>query len=233
MKKLFAARPPLKRISVLVFACLISAASWNTTLLAFEGCDGANINGCKGNGAQSKSSTDDANDASSRIIDQSTGALIQIIEDSEDERQAQQNEARRLEEERQLIESQEKQKQMNKAMQDDSLNPWANAPKFRRGASQNPQPTPAPPPGTKVSASKGTISAKDPGQDYTGKSCEYFTRPSDEAHLNYHSDGTVLSYGNRVYKCVDRRWVFLTTKDKYWASVKRLDASWLEGGTEE
>lgn len=48
---------------------------------------------------------------------------------------------------------------------------------------------------------------KDPGLDYTGLSCEYFTRPplaSSTALI--HPEGSWVAYGERMYQCLNQRW---------------------------
>lgn len=50
---------------------------------------------------------------------------------------------------------------------------------------------------------------KDPGVDYSGQACQYFTRPAleDEVRLNYHEKGSCVSYGQSSYECGDDgRW---------------------------
>lgn len=50
---------------------------------------------------------------------------------------------------------------------------------------------------------------KDPGVDYSGQSCSYFTRPAveDEVRLNYYAKGSCVSYGQSSYECGDDgRW---------------------------
>lgn len=50
---------------------------------------------------------------------------------------------------------------------------------------------------------------KDPGIDYSGQSCSYFTRPAveDEVRLNYYAKGSCVSYGQSSYECGDDgRW---------------------------
>ena len=68
------------------------------------------------------------------------------------------------------------------------------------GPDDNPnrQPRPLPPP------------PKDPGIDYSGQSCSFFTRPpvEDEVRLNYHAKGSCVVYGNAAYECQDDgRWL--------------------------
>lgn len=51
---------------------------------------------------------------------------------------------------------------------------------------------------------------KDPGIDYTGQSCSYFTRPpmEDEGRMNYYAKGSCVSYGQSSYECgSDGRWL--------------------------
>jgi hypothetical protein len=51
---------------------------------------------------------------------------------------------------------------------------------------------------------------KDPGVDYSGQACSYFTRPAVEveARLNYHAKGSCVTYGNSAYECGDDgRWL--------------------------
>lgn len=51
---------------------------------------------------------------------------------------------------------------------------------------------------------------KDPGIDYSGQSCAYFTRPAVEVEvrLNYYAKGSCVSYGNSAYECGDDgRWL--------------------------
>ncbi len=83
---------------------------------------------------------------------------------------------------------------------DPALNPWGNPSnrnKPRNGQADAP-----------ASAAPPKAAAKDPGLDYAGQACEYFTRPSDDAHLNYYSEGATVVYGGRVYQCRDGRWAF-------------------------
>jgi len=84
---------------------------------------------------------------------------------------------------------------------DPALNPWGNNPASR----DKPRNAPAGAPDPSVSS---TAAAKDPGLDYAGQACEYFTRPSDAAHLNYYSEGSTVVYGGRVYQCRDGRWAY-------------------------
>ncbi|CAB3838222.1 hypothetical protein LMG26858_01058 [Achromobacter anxifer] len=84
---------------------------------------------------------------------------------------------------------------------DPALNPWGNGSASR----DKPRNAPADAPDPSAAAKAG---AKDPGLDYAGQACEYFTRPSDAAHLNYYSEGSTVAYGGRVYQCKDGRWAF-------------------------
>jgi len=64
-----------------------------------------------------------------------------------------------------------------------------------------PDKPPSPPPFT----------PKDPGTDFTGQSCAYFTRPAveaDGARLNYYAKGSCVVYGDTAYECDDNgRWL--------------------------
>lgn len=194
-----------------------------------RGCDGAVA--CGSSGGSAGGSSSGSNDAATQqMIEQGGSLLIQILEDSDRERQMQQDEEQRQLQQQIMEREQEQQRQLNKASQDPTLNPWEDRPKFQRGKSATSSPSGDSP---KVSANTSHPKPKDPGLNYEGMGCEYFTRPSDEAHLNYHSDGAVMSYGNNVYKCEKRRWKFLSTRDKYWKPIERLDASWFEGGSAE
>lgn len=180
--------------------------------------------------SEQRSSVRNEGDTSSQIIQQSGEALIELFEKNDSRRQTQQDEEQRQLQQEKMLRQQQERYKFGKAQQDQSLNPWSEGPKFVRGAAAQ---SPAATPTSKVGSNISNTKPKDPNQNYAGKSCEYFTRPSDEAHLNYHSDGTVLSYGNNVYKCESRHWRLLTTRDKYWAPTERLDASWFEGGSAE
>jgi len=60
--------------------------------------------------------------------------------------------------------------------------------------------------------------AKDPSQNYAGESCSYFTQPlvrQDGAGLNRYADGSMVCYGERMYQCVDGRWVDRHRCDNY------------------
>lgn len=218
----------------MLFPLVVLSIGWSPTASAAPGCDGAVQ--CRSNtgGGYSGSGSSSNDAATSQAIQQGGEMLIQMLEDSDNERRAQQEEEQRQLQQEIMLREQEKQYQLNKARQDPSLNPWSDGPTFQRRANTPPA-TPDPAPRVVSSPSKPPPppKPKDPDQNYAGKSCEYFTRPSDEAHLNYHADGTVLSYGKYVYKCENRRWKYLTTRDKYWASTERLDASWFEGGSAE
>lgn len=105
---------------------------------------------------------------------------------------------------------------------DPALNPWGSGSASR----DKPRNAPADAPNPPASAKAG---AKDPGLDYAGQACEYFTRPSDAAHLNYYSEGSTVVYGGRVYQCKDGRWAYrypdtvLSARDR-----SRLSATQLE-----
>ncbi|QKH38272.1 hypothetical protein FOC84_26385 [Achromobacter pestifer] len=83
---------------------------------------------------------------------------------------------------------------------DPALNPWNNS-----AMRDKPRNVPADAPNPSASANAGP---KDPGADYAGQACEYFTRPSDAAHLNYYGEGSTVVYGRRVYQCRDGRWMY-------------------------
>ena len=105
---------------------------------------------------------------------------------------------------------------------DPALNPWGN----NAASRDKPRNGPAGAPGPSASSNPA---AKDPGLDYAGQACEYFTRASDAAHLNYYSEGSTVVYGGRVYQCKDGRWAYrypdtvLSARDR-----SRLSATQLE-----
>ena len=78
-------------------------------------------------------------------------------------------------------------------------------------------------------ATKPAFVAKDPDEDYTGKSCSYFTRPPVEANggrLNYYANGSRVAYGRQVYLCEGGTWSNLgPTKHFPPADVARLQAA--------
>lgn len=48
---------------------------------------------------------------------------------------------------------------------------------------------------------------KDPSLDYSGFSCEYFTRqPQAQSAAPFHAEGSWVAYGERMYQCVNQRW---------------------------
>jgi len=48
---------------------------------------------------------------------------------------------------------------------------------------------------------------KDPKLDYSGFSCEFFTRPPQaKGTTSSHADGAWIAYGERMYQCVNGRW---------------------------
>lgn len=48
---------------------------------------------------------------------------------------------------------------------------------------------------------------KDPSLDYSGFSCEYFTRqPQAQSATPFHAEGSWVAYGERMYQCVNQRW---------------------------
>ncbi|MEX5350997.1 hypothetical protein WCE02_06495 [Pseudomonas juntendi] len=193
-----------------------------------RGCDGAVRCGSSGASSGGFSSGNDI--ATQPMIEQGGELLIQILEDRDRERQMRQDEEQRQLQQEIMLREQEKQMRLDKARDDTTLNPWESGPKFERSKSATSSPSGDSP---KVGTNASLAKPKDPSLNYEGRGCEYFTRPSDEAHLNYHSDGAVMSYGNNVYKCENGRWKFLSTRDKYWKSTKHLDASWFEGGSAE
>lgn len=53
---------------------------------------------------------------------------------------------------------------------------------------------------------------KDPSVNYNGKSCSYFTKNNDEAHINSYADGVFRLYGDRYYMCENGRWKYLRNR---------------------
>ncbi len=174
-----------------------------------------------------------------QIIQQTGEIVTEIIESNErdrieNERRLEEqlrieNEKRIADERQQAIEKERAQRdkadRLNKyqnALGDSANNPWnGDSPSFKKGGNSPQSEDPASNPPQKAKP-------KDPQLDYAGKPCEYFTRPSDEAHLNYHRDGATVAYGNNIYVCDEGRWRFRTTVDKYWAPVRNIEASRLE-----
>lgn len=235
--------------TALLSILLLSSSTYSHYAQPAQGCDGAVK--CRGNTTQPTSQgsveqpTNSGGAGGSRssgpseadvyqMIQGGAEAITEIIESSERERlekEQQLEEAIRLENERRIVqekenalrterEKRERADRFNKydnALNKKSNNPWADKPASLKKAGNAPpsaapvRNTPAPP--------------KDPGIDYTGRSCEYFTKTSDEAHLYYHSEGALIAYGNKVYECLNARWRIRTTTDHYWAPVKDIEAN--------
>ena len=72
----------------------------------------------------------------------------------------------------------------------------------------------------------------DPGLDYSGQECRYFTRASveaDGARLNYYADGAIVVYGGKTYECVERRWRLFANKPDLFPDWKERQAGSVEG----
>ncbi len=227
-------------LNQLAILLLISAASYSLNTYSASGCDG--LVECRSNSVSQPAGPRDSglSDEATYQLIQQTGAIVtEMIESNERDRIENEqrleellrveNEKRIADEKQQAIEREreqkdkaDKQRKYQSALVDKSNNPWAgNSPSFSKGGNTHQSEDPA-------SSSPVQAKPKDPGLDYSGKSCEYFTRPSDEAHLNYYSDGAIVAYGNNIYECKARRWRFRTTIDRYWAPVRNIEASRLE-----
>ncbi|WCM48960.1 hypothetical protein OH720_18285 [Pseudomonas sp. WJP1] len=106
--------------------------------------------------------------------------------------------------------------QVQKSKQDPTLNPWANK------GQRNDEPK------TEEPKSMTANQPLDPTNDYDGKPCKYFTKHNDDAHLYYHQDGAIVSYGERVYECSGGRWRYLVNVRNYWANPAGIEASKVE-----
>jgi len=105
----------------------------------------------------------------------------------------------------------------NQAEKDPFLNPWKTQSRYSTVNKTPPRPeSPSP-------QSQNALPL-DPSADYDGQPCKYFTKTSDEAHLLYHSDGAMVSYGGRIYSCKGGTWQFRTTSDHFWGTNQQLNA---------
>ena len=153
-------------------------------------------------------------DDSAALLNQDTQNQLQrAYEAAEEEAKRDALEAQRRE---QLLVEQKR------AREDPTLDPWsASSSSGSAGKGKK-----APPP-----TATNAMTAKDPGKNYAGEPCEYFTRPSDEAHLNYYAEGATVVYGDRAYQCIDRRWRYKHPANVYTDKVrKQYDATKIEGG---
>lgn len=109
------------------------------------------------------------------------------------------------------------QERLRSVANDPNLNPWLDkkqdqtlsAPKIANGQTKPPS---------------KAASSLEPDKNYDGQPCHYFTRPSDEAHLNYHRDGQMVKYGDNIYECKDGRWRFRVNSDSFWGTKQALDS---------
>lgn len=165
-------------------------------------------------------------------IQSATDALLQMLDDDSKAQldQDYQDQLRRAyeaaQEEAKRNEEALRQEQMTaarqRAMKDPTLDPWSGH-ESSEGASKNKN--------SQLQKTANSNSSKDPSANYAGKPCEYFTRPSDEAHLNYYANGATVVYGDKAYQCIDRRWRYKHPANVYTDEVRRqYDAVKIEGG---
>ncbi|MFC4277683.1 hypothetical protein [Achromobacter aloeverae] len=103
---------------------------------------------------------------------------------------------------------------LRRASQDKSLDPWANNKAGQPSGQKAPQSQPT----------KTSQQALDPNANYDGEPCKYFTKHNDAAHLYYHQEGSMVSYGDRVYQCTGGRWRFKVFVQNYWANPQAIAA---------